>query len=174
MSSVWRGAPPLSTATRAWLQCAGSLTERLRLHFPAVRVQPLRQSRRRPNRDECAALRLPRHQRVRVRDVVLHSGETALIFAHTVTPLSGLRGPWRALKRLGVRPLGELLFGQPRISREPLAYRALDARHPLYRAAAARLSKPPARLWARRARYRYQGAPLLVSEVFLPALWSAR
>jgi chorismate-pyruvate lyase len=55
------------------------------------------------------------------------------------------------------------------VRREPLEYRELPAGHPLVRAAC---PEEPAcgPLWARRAVYRLGGPPILVQEVFLPAL----
>ncbi len=170
MSDHWLPSPALTGRTHDWLTRPGSLTAHLRRHCPALNVLRLAQGHGRPYADELAPLRLPRPQRVLVREVVLRCHDTPLVFAHSVTPLGSLSGPWRALGRLGNRPLGEALFLDPRVLREPLRYRRLDNRHPLYRAAAANIPNAPRQLWARRARYLLDGAPLLVSEVFLPGL----
>jgi chorismate--pyruvate lyase len=153
-----------------WLSRPGSLTAHLRRHCAAFNVVRLRQGPGRPHLDECEPLHLSRPQTVLVREVLLRCGDRPLVFAHSVTLRDSLAGPWRALAGLGNRPLGEALFLNPRIIREPLCYRRIDARHPLYRAAAAAIPEAPRWLWARRARYLLDGAPLLVSEVFLPEL----
>ena len=161
---AWRAG-----AWRGWLDDHGSLTRRLQRVCPTLRVRRLSQRVVPPLRDEFRALRLRRGQRAMIREVLLICGDTPLVFAHSVIPLRGLRGPWVALSRLGNRPLGEALFANPLVRRYPLEYRRLDARHPLYRAAVAHLEVAPRRLWMRRSQFSLHGRPLLVTEVFLPA-----
>lgn len=88
------------------------------------------------------------------------------IFAQSVFPESTVaRYPW--LRGLGESPLGEALRRVADVEREPLEFAQLPADHELARAA------QPAggdALWARRAVYRLAGAPIIVQEVFLPAL----
>jgi len=158
-------SPP---AWRSWLGDRGSLTQRLTAACPGFRVERLRQQRARPFADECAALGLRRGERALVREALLLCGDTPLVYAHSVIPLAGLRGPWRALAGLGHQPLGAALFADPRIERQPLRWRALDDRHPLYRQAGRCLPGLPSRLWARRSLFSLEGRPILVTEVFLP------
>ncbi len=153
---------------RRWLSGRGSLTRRLQAICPHLRVQRLRQEIAVPLPDEYRALGLRRGQRALIRDVLLICGDTPLVYAHSVIPLRGLAGPWVGLSKLGNRPLGAALFADPKVQRHPLEYRRLDARHPLYRPAIARLAAPPRSLWMRRSLFALDGRPLLVSEVFLP------
>lgn len=155
---------------RGWLEDHGSLTRRLQSVCPHLRVQRLRQHIASPLRDEYRQLGLRRGQRALIRDVLLICGDTPLVYAHSVIPLAGLDGPWVALSRLGNRPLGAALFADPKVRRFPLEYRQLDARHPLYSAAVAHLDRAPRRLWMRRSQFALAGHPLLVTEVFLPAV----
>ncbi|MDP2835114.1 MAG: chorismate lyase [Pseudomonadota bacterium] len=160
---------------RDWLDDHGSLTRRLQAICPRLRVQRLVQKIASPYPDECAPLGLVRGQRALIRDVLLICGDTPLVYAHSVIPLPGLDGPWVALSRLGNRPLGAALFANPKVRRFPLEYRQLDARHPLYRPAVAHLAvanlaEAPRRLWMRRSQFALAGHPLLVTEVFLPAI----
>ena len=92
------------------------------------------------------------------------------VFAHSVLPRASLRGGWCGITRLGTKPLGEALFTDPRIRRLGLTMRRLDARHPLYRAAARHTGLTAHYLWARRSVFCLNGHPLLVTEVFLPAI----
>ncbi len=103
-----------------------------------------------------------------VRNVVLIGGGQPRVFAHSVLPRADLRGGWNGITRLGVRPLGEALFTNPRIRRLGLTIRRLDARHPLYRAAQRHTGLTARHLWARRSVFCLNGRPLLVTEVFLP------
>ena len=49
-------------------------------------------------------------------------------------------------------------------------FRAIGRHHPLYRRASALLEARPAALWARRSIFLREDVPLLVTEVFLPAI----
>jgi len=155
---------------RDWLSNHGSLTRRLRQRCPDFRVRRLRQNIDLPHPDERTPLDLRPGQRALIREVLLDCGETPLVFAHTVVPLASLHGPWQALTGLGNRPLGEALFANPRVARHPLEYRRVDPRHPLHRAACRSTRTNYPSLWARRSLFALEGHPLLVNEVFLPAV----
>lgn len=167
---TWRARPATHSVLRAWLCTPGSLTQRLKVHSHSFNVIRLRQAHARPFPDEVAPLSLVPGRLALVREVVLRDASTPLVYAHSVAPLHSLKGAWRALAGLGNRPLGEALFADPSVVRAPLSFRQLDARHPLYRQMARRLPTLPARLWARRSLFSREGVPLLVTEVFLPAL----
>ncbi len=118
-----------------------------------------------------------------LREIEFCCGTRRVIFAQTILPATTVAGfPW--LRALGDAPLGEALreAGQP-LDRDPFEYRELRHDHPLAVAArqstaiaeSARDTTDAARaagaeLWARRAVYRLAGHPILVQEVFLPAL----
>lgn len=132
-------------------------------------MKVLFQGLRRVNRDESFLFAAPA-KRVMVREVLLLRGTTPLVFAHTVFAAGGLRGAWRGIAGLGNRPLGAALFADPRIARFPLHQKKLSRTHPLYRAASAQLKNAPPPLWARRSIFASGKSPILVSEVFLPAI----
>ncbi len=157
-------------ALRRWLTDRGSLTARLQQQAGPIKVKVLFQGLRRANRDEAFLFAAP-DKRVMVREVLLLRGATPLVFAHTVFAAGGLRGAWRGIAGLGNRPLGAALFADPRIARFPLRQKKLPRTHPLYRRAAAQLKHPPPSLWARRSIFAAGNSPILVSEVFLPALF---
>ncbi len=165
----WCAAPVAAGALRRWLTDRGSLTARLEQHAGPIRVRVLFQGLRRVNRDEAFLFASP-DARVLVREVLLLRGATPLVFAHTVLAPDGLRGVWRSIAGLGTRPLGAALFADPRIARYPLRQKRLPRMHPLYLRAAAQLRRPPPPLWARRSIFAAGKSPILVSEVFLPAI----
>lgn len=113
---------------------------------------------------------MPRRQRALLREVVLNCDGQPVVFAHSVLPLSSLRGPWHDLGRLGARPLGAALFANPAVVRTPLTYRKLHPGHALYQRAVAVLPQRPPCLWARRSVFTLQTASILVTEVFLPGV----
>jgi len=101
-----------------------------------------------------------------LREIEFTCGARRWIFAQTVLPQSSvLRHPW--LRNLGDKALGESLSAVEDVRREPLEYLELHGSHPLAQAAGADAA---ASLWARRAVYRLGAWPILVQEVFLPAL----
>ncbi|MEW6120873.1 MAG: chorismate lyase [Pseudomonadota bacterium] len=155
---------------RQWLSDRGSLTQRLKARCASFRVAPRVTGHARPHVDESALLGLEAGMRAYVREVMLMCGDTPVVFAHSVLPLAGLRGGWSGITRLGSRSLGEALFRDRRIVRETLAYRCVRRGHPLHRAIALQRPAIPGRLWARRSIFCLNGHPLLVTEVFLPAI----
>jgi chorismate--pyruvate lyase len=167
----WLAQPhSLPRSLRHWLSDRGSLTRRLKSHCDAFRVVPLATGLARPNPDEHALLGIAPGTRAYVREVMLLCNGIPVVFAHSVLPHAGLRGGWDSITRLGSRSLGEALFSDHRIERQPLAYRRVRQGHPLFRAAARHQALDVSSLWARRSVFCLNGHPLLVTEVFLPAL----
>jgi chorismate lyase len=165
---AWRSAPPAHPhRLRAWLTDRGSLTSRIVAHFSRFNLVRLEQHLQRPTRDERRELGLRSHELAVVREVILRDGETPLIFAHSVAARRDLRGAWRGLSRLGQRPLAEMLFNDPNVTRLPMEYKKIDARHALYRRAKQVVMIDAHTLWARRSVFWKRGRPLLVTEVFL-------
>jgi len=111
-------------------------------------------------------------ERCLVREVKLCCNGTPWVFARTLIPATSLRGPARRLARLRSRPLGAVLFADPCTRRLGVQLARLDARHALYHAACSHLDEErlPAAIWGRRTRFSYAGKPLLVNEIFLPAI----
>jgi chorismate--pyruvate lyase len=105
-----------------------------------------------------------------LRDVEFRCRDDRIVFAQTVMPASTVeRYPW--LHDLGDAPIGETLrrAGEP-LEREPLEYAELEPGSPLASIAGGDGDAAAEALWARRALYRLGGVPILVQEVFLPAL----
>ena len=115
-------------------------------------------------------MNLRRDELALVREVYLYCGDTPVVFAHSVVARKHLQGAWRGLSRLGNRSLGTMLFSNPLIHRAEFGYKQLNSYHPLFKRACQRLRAPPAHLWARRSRFTSEEQPILVTEVFLPAI----
>lgn len=153
-----------------WLIDQGSLTRRIQERCSEFSVRALSQGHGRPGLDEADLLGLRPREDALLREVFLCCGERPVVFAHSVLPFSSLQGPWRDLARLGNRSLGATLFADPRVRRAPLQYKRLNIRHALFRRACTGMDSAPAHLWARRSVFRLDGRPILVTEVFLPAI----
>jgi chorismate--pyruvate lyase len=114
-------------------------------------------------------------KRVWSRDIVLHIDGVPCVAAHSVTPLRDSKGVWRAMRSLRTRPLAELLYADRTVRRSHLVSRAAANRADPLRALVQRainIPVAPQRLLARRSLFERHGAPLLVTECFLPAFWA--
>ncbi|VAW64091.1 Chorismate--pyruvate lyase [hydrothermal vent metagenome] len=155
---------------KSWLFDTGSLTARLISHCNAdFRVKVLSVKRATPTPDEVAALGLrPRNQAL-IRQVLLCCGDFPVVYARTVIPLSSLRGALRGLVLLGNKPLGAVLFADKSMRRKSLEVTSLTELHKCYRWTQHKGSE---RIWGRRSLFSLKNKELLVSEFFLPTLFS--
>ncbi|HEV3423495.1 MAG TPA: chorismate lyase [Paraburkholderia sp.] len=170
----WRVAPlpGFTFDQKDWLTRGGSLTAHLRT-LGAVAVRVTCEAVALPWADEHAALDIMSRAPVWVREVVLSVDGTPFVAAHSIAPLAASVGVWQAMRRLRTRPLAELLYSDSSVARSSLVSCRLTARHPLYRLAAREISgASPHALVARRSVFERHGAPLMVTECMLPALWA--
>jgi chorismate lyase len=171
----WRVTPlpALSADQKDWLTRGGSLTAHLRT-LGQVEVRVTREAVDMPWSDEYAALGLAPRERAWVREIVLVVDGVPFVAAHSATPLVPSRGVWQAMRRLRTRPLAELLYSDSGVARSALVSRRVSARHPLFALAACETpaNAVPQAFLARRSVFERAGAPLLVTECMLPALWS--
>jgi chorismate--pyruvate lyase len=159
----------IDRSLRAWLRASGSLTARLRQHG-TVTVAVQRQGRQRLTQQEQRTLRCRAGY---VREVVLLVNGHAAVWARSSTSLAAVKGPWRAIKGLGTRPLAELLFSHQQVERSPLRTLRPLASSPLrchmitqWRKANQTSSAIPA--WARYSVFSHKGQALQVMEAFVP------
>lgn len=163
-------------AMRDWLISGGSLTNKLKAHSGAFRVQVLHQETAICLSDEANVIGLHRPGRVWEREVLLRCDNTPVVFAHTVVPMSADASDWPLFSALGERSLGSTLFGDPQVRRGALQFARLRATHPLARRARAALAANGCTvpddhlLYARRCLYERHEGTLLVTEVFLPTV----
>ncbi len=166
----WRRRPAAGAGRyHGWLIDRGSLTDRIRGRCGAFSVRLVFQGPRRATRDE-RFLFGGRARQTLVREVYLCCGDVPVVFAHSVARRGDLRRAWRALNRLGTRPLGAALFADPRVRRQPLRFRELRARDELTALALAGVRGQRPALWARRSLFTLRNSPILVTEIFLPGI----
>lgn len=171
----WRATPRpgCSAAQKDWLTRGGSLTAHLAGLGP-VTVRVTREIVGVPWADEHAALARGPRVPMWVREVVLAVDGVPFVAAHSLAPLAASKGVWQAMRRLRTRPLAELLYSDPQVTRSALVSRRVIAGHPLHalalHALAPREAAPHA-LVARRSVFERHGEPLMVTECMLPALW---
>ena len=137
--------------------------------MPISRVSPVARGFAPPFPDEarCWAC-IAKHACLRARSPALGDG-TCRVFAHSVLPRPACAAAGTASPGSATKPLGEALFTD-HASRLGLTYRRLEHDHPLYRAARRHTGLTMPHLWARRSVFCLNGHPLLVTEVFLPAI----
>ncbi len=153
----------------AWLLDRSSLTRRLQVACGGdFRVRVLAQGWRRPLENERRVLGMRRGTLAWVRQVHLLCHGQPWVFARTVIPAATLHGGQRRLLRLGSRPLGAMLFADHRVRRGPMEIAAIAPGTPLHRAALG--AGAAGRIWGRRSLFFFDSRPLLVNEIFLPAL----
>lgn len=166
--------PLASGEYQHWLTDKGSLTSRLqalsKTQSQTFSVHPKSLVNSKPGHDEAQLIEVSSRQHILQREVGLYCGERCVVFAHSILPYSSLRGEWQVLGSLGARPLGAVLFSDPRVKRTALSYKKLSPSHPLYLKATIGLKSTPKTLWARRSVFSLKAAKILVTEVFLPAL----
>lgn len=167
----WHGATLGCESDLAlWLRDHGSLTHRIQQRCTRFKVDKVRTGLARIALDESALLGIAPQQFAYAREVFLYADDQPVVFAHSALAHEHLRSAWSDVRTLGNKPLGALLFAHPQVERKPLHYKALRNTHMLYQRAATVLINPPPRLWARRSLFYLHGAPLLVTEVFLPKI----
>jgi chorismate--pyruvate lyase len=159
---------------RHWLMDKTSLTAKLVAYSQRFGVQPLRQGVALCLEDETAPVKLPRRVQIRERDVLLQCDGRAVVYAHTVIPLKATMDDWPFFRSLGTRSLGSALFSDPLIRRGHMQFSRLPAGHPLIKRAASVLGSHVVKgpLFARRCLYRRKRGHLLVTELFLPAVYA--
>lgn len=153
---------PPAGALLDWLCGAGSLTQRLTsAGADDFRVEVLQEQQQPARADEAVALGLPTGHRVWAREVLLHTAGAPRVFARTVADLQAFNAAGVHLENLGSRSLGELLFSDTRIRREPIEI----SRYPAHWLPAQQRCTD---CWARRSLFASERLQLLVCEVFLP------
>ena len=169
--SGWHPTPlTMSPQIRDWLQNRGSLTRNIQQRCKNFRVEPIFQSLATACNDELAILQLRLGELAHVREVYLYCGKTPVVFAHSVVARKNIRGVWYGMSKLGNKSLGTVLFTNPVIKRTPLRFRKLNLTHPLFQRACKNMQVAPDKLWSRRSLFTLHEQPILVTEVFLPAI----
>lgn len=173
---VWRTRQQLTGKTvpadfAGWLFDQGSLTRRIISNCDTTfRVEVLSQKWQRPMLNEALRLGAQSEQLALIREVLLYCGDVPWVYARSVLPGSTLTGPRRFLGKLGNRPLGEVLFSDPGIQRDEIEVACIRQGQRMFETATQRLDNKPVDIWGRRSVFYLYKKPLLVNEVFLPAI----
>jgi len=115
------------------------------------------------------AMALKNNHSALVRQVLLCCGEQPLVYAKTIIPATTIQCGQRRYANMGNRPLGAMLFADRTMRREAVQVAQLPVTHAAYR-----YTKSDEIMWGRRSVFRVSEKPLLVSEYFLPELFSIK
>ncbi len=121
--------------------------------------------------DEVAPLGLPGDAQFWVREVILSGRQKPWIWGRTLFPENSVKVAGHDFTQLGECSLGKVLFTDPHLKREKIQLRYLAAHHCLIVHLTQQLQIKPVALWARRSVFYFHQQPLLLYEVFLPAVF---
>jgi chorismate--pyruvate lyase len=156
-----------------WLSDTGSLTQKIENALgQKLEVRVLRDCPQSLNRDESRYFHF-KIRRCRVREVLLCTNNIPVVMAHSVIPTLSSSGSNHSILRLGTKPLGAVLFAKTRSyvkAKPPRDIARLDKSSALWKRCSKNNSGLSSPLWARRTLYQLKGRPILVNEIFLPAL----
>ncbi len=166
-----RNALAIPDTVYAWLKDPASLTRRVTeacqgKFSVAVNFQGWGAA----SNSETHLLKLGAREACLVREVELLCDGEPQVFARTLMPASSLKGAARQLAQLRNKPLGKVLFADPHTRRKTLQIARFLPQHSAFQNAVSHLPTVPPELWGRRTLFLYAGKPILVNEVFLPAL----
>jgi chorismate lyase len=161
LDTYWQDASKMALpqALSPWILEAASLTARLKRHCQQFRVQVLQQQR--ITLPRFLQPLLPDTRQAQVREVILWCNETPCVYAQSWLPEQTLAA-LRPLADLGERPLGDYIFQHQDLHRGTIEAAQLQLLLPQLQ-----LNTP---CLARRSVFQLQQQPLLVAEVFLPAM----
>lgn len=161
LDARWHDASTLQLPSELapWLLESASLTARLKRHCRQFRLQLLQQQHS-PLPLFLQHL-LPATDYAQVREVILWCDEQPCVYAQSWLPMSTLNA-LRPLADLGERPLGDFIFQHQELQRGRIEATSLPVQLAQIKTADSCL--------ARRSVFQLQQQPLLVAEVFLPAI----
>ena len=156
----WLTSPKVEGVELSWLTEQGSLTERLKNEFNDAKVDVIYEG-----------LALDEETDY-IREVIIKSHDKPMIFAHTRLKMNDLEDSWMCLKTLGQQSLANILFKDPENSRHSLLYRVCEPEDVLYKHLKLLGYIQEEILWMRQSEWKRHRKILLLTEVFLPNLFS--
>jgi len=159
----------ISNQAASWINETGSITQRLRKQYGNnVRVQVLHSQWQKSFLSESRLLNTQPKLYHLTREVLLSVDETPLVLARTIIPKKTLLSAQQQLSHLGNRPLGEVIFSYPKLTRTSLEVSHIPQQH--WHPETQKKADIHQDLWGRRTIYSLNQHPLLVSEFFLASI----
>jgi len=157
-ASLWQRLK-ISHQEKHWLLEEKSLTAKFKKQCPNLTVEILSEKWQAPLSYEKQQLGLKDNQHAWTRCIVLKCGQQNILYARTVIPNLTSGNTWFAIKKLGNKPLGEVLFNLKNITRSP--FKILKRNYPWQYLEQNTIAA------ARYSLFKQDNQPLLLTEVFL-------
>ncbi|MEO6985263.1 MAG: chorismate lyase [Paralcaligenes sp.] len=173
--SGWQtaAAPSFTHIQKYWLARPKALTDGLR-QIGLVRLQIVREQADSLNPTEAWLLGLPPKSPIWLREIMMSIDGIDSVVARSFTPLAASHGWWQGMRRLRTRPLADMLYSNPKITRSVFFSRRIDSQQPIYATIKRTFGRqaPPAEVLVARCSVFWQSRqPLVVAECFLPNFW---
>jgi len=132
-----------------WIRDDQSLTQKLKKRYQDFKVEVYKQEELEIYKHEIN--QLGNEVNFIVREVYLYGDNQPIVFARSVIPKNAKTN---SIMRIGNKPLGEILFNDPNIVREPMEITLHND------------------VWGRRSVFITKGSRILVSEFFLEKIYA--
>lgn len=162
--------PSLSEVEKYWLGRPGALTTGLR-QVGEFSIEVLNEYIAYLKEDEAYPLNLKVNEIVWVREILMSINAQKAVYARSVTELTTSRTVWKGIRALNARPLADILYNDPAISRSSFETTKLSSGLSLERSLAQYPELPQGEFLARRSTFFQSDEGLTVNEVFLPGFW---
>jgi chorismate lyase len=148
----------------------GSLTYLIQEHCSGkFNIELISESWQQPMEDESILLSLTNNEASFIRKSLLKCDDLTLVYARTVIPVKTLSGKNQKLMELGAKPLGDVLFNDTTTYRSDMRYAKIPVDCDFY-SDASKYLESESDLWARQSLIYIEQQPLLITEIFLPAI----
>lgn len=153
-----------------WLSRPGALTNGLR-KVGEFSIKVLNEYPAYVREDEAYPLSLAINQPVWVREIVMSINGHLAVYARSIAELNASETTWRGIRALNNRPLADILYNDPAISRSSFESTKLNSQLSLYLSMTEYAELPKGEFLARRSTFFQHNEGLTVNEVFLPNFW---
>ncbi len=148
----------------------GSLTHYIRQHCRGeFNLELISESWQPALRDELTLLSLRNEDKTLIRKVRLKCDQQTVVYARTIIPEKTLLSKNNKLSSLGTSPLADVLFTDKNTYRADMRYAIIPTDCEFHKAAI-NDSDISSVLWGRQSLFYTEKQPLLITEIFLPAI----
>lgn len=157
-----------------WLADSSSMTKRLRAQCQnTLKIEVIEHRWAQATDQDSTYLSLSPNTKIINREVILYCYDQPWMYARTVLPYQLVEAVGTELIELGERPIGELLFADPDMTRSEFEVAELTNGNTEYNRATRFAKVNDVSLWARRSIFDlpHQGQ-LAITEVFFPICWT--
>jgi chorismate--pyruvate lyase len=148
----------------------GSLTQFLQEQCSGLfNIELIAEVWQHPLPEETILLSIADDEATFIRKSLLKCDDKTLVYARTVIPVKTLAGENQKLIQLGEKPLGDVLFNDDSTYRSDMNYAKIPVDCELHSEATNGLDNV-SELWGRQSVFYIDQQPLLITEIFLPAI----